>query len=498
MTITRLAAILFIIITGYGASTQDTCGIIKSELERHVYFLASDSLEGRETGKPGQKIAAEYISGEFMDAGLIPFSEGGYTQEFKLYRNEADKILFHGERKKFTAISHISPGYRIPDSCSLYFGDKKSFQNTQLQSERDFHLVLSPKSLKQARRVIERSYPSGIRNFILLIDDDKFHRKVQRDFSKHYNWRIERRAPETILDKITEGYDSIAVSLFGLGHMRSLTGETPNIDNWTREARKGKRLIPIEGYYATEFRIGSIDSIITENVIGKLEGTSRNDEYVVITAHYDHIGKDKHGINAGADDNASGTAALMEIARDLSCRQTNGEVFNRSVLFVAFSAEELGLLGSAYFVGSAEFDQSKAILNINMDMIGRSIKYSIFEVLMNEGSGINMDSTRIESYVYVMNRGKGTRDHVKKVKGVAKNHKGFMIDRNPGLLKRLSYRFSSDHANFSRVGIPILVFFTGLHPDYHTPRDTADKIDYGNLRIITDVITETVIRIIKE
>jgi Zn-dependent M28 family amino/carboxypeptidase len=183
----------------------------------------------------------------------------------------------------------------------------------------------------------------------------------------------------------------------------------------------------------------------------------------------------------------------------LKCKQDSGHVFDRSVLFVAFTAEELGLLGSRYFVESELFADTKPLLNINMDMIGRSVKHKTFQAMVQSSTleDFQEDTTLRESYVYLTAIGKDIRKYSDYASEIAVNdHPGFVVDRNPGLVGRLAYRGGSDHANFVKQGIPALVWFTGLHPDYHTPRDTPDKIDYSNLERITDVIFKTTLRII--
>jgi Zn-dependent M28 family amino/carboxypeptidase len=214
-----------------------------------------------------------------------------------------------------------------------------------------------------------------------------------------------------------------------------------------------------------------------------------------LTAHYDHVGKRGDKIFNGADDNASGTSALMEIAKVCMSAKKAGQQFSDHIMFVAFSAEEKGLIGAEHFISSKMADSMQIKLNINMDMIGKSIKYGLIETFKESANpNFKEDTTLKEDYVYLFKKGQKTGKYSKYSKKAGKMRK-FQVDRSPGLLLRLLYKGSSDHKPFLDAGIPVMVYFTGLHPDYHTERDTADKLDYENLTIITKIIFETVFQI---
>lgn len=234
----------------------------------------------------------------------------------------------------------------------------------------------------------------------------------------------------------------------------------------------------------------------TENVLGYIPADSKNAEWLIIGAHYDHLGKKGDKIYNGADDNASGTSALIEIAEALSNAKRDGEQFDKNVLFIAFSAEEKGLIGAKNFVNSSIADTLDMHVMFNMDMIGKSIKYGLIETFSEmENSDFKEDTTYKEDYVYLFKKGAKTRQYTRYSRKSGKSRK-FKIDTNPGAILKLAYRSGSDHKPFFDAGVPIMVFFTGLHPDYHTERDTPDKLDYENLTIITKIIFETVYSIV--
>jgi hypothetical protein len=201
------------------------------------------------------------------------------------------------------------------------------------------------------------------------------------------------------------------------------------------------------------------------NVLAYLPG--KTDEYVIIGAHYDHLGRGNFDslapsqigqIHPGADDNASGTAGLLELARLLAPQK--GQL-RRGILFASFAGEELGLLGSAAWVKEPTRPLEKCVAMLNMDMIGR---------IKNQK-------------VYI--GGVGTGSTLKAVVEQAQKESGFKIEYSPG-----GYS-SSDHTSFVAKKIPVLFFFSGLHSDYHKPSDTWDKIDPDSAARLLNVVGET-------
>lgn len=214
----------------------------------------------------------------------------------------------------------------------------------------------------------------------------------------------------------------------------------------------------------------------SDNILGYIEGTEKPDEIVVISAHYDHIGQNKDGkAYNGADDNGSGSVALLEIAEAFQKAKKRGKAPKRSVLFLHLTAEEIGLLGSKYYVENPIFPLSNTVVNINIDMIGRS------------------DADNLgKNYVYVIGSDKLSSD-LKKINEAA-NKSTHNLELNykyddPNDPMRLYYR--SDHYNFAKHNIPATFFFDGVHEDYHKTTDTPDKINYDLLKKRTQLIFAT-------
>ncbi|MDO5616951.1 MAG: M28 family metallopeptidase [Cruoricaptor ignavus] len=214
----------------------------------------------------------------------------------------------------------------------------------------------------------------------------------------------------------------------------------------------------------------------SENILAYIEGTEKPNEIIVISAHYDHIGINNDGeIRNGADDDGSGTVALLEIAEAFQKAKKAGKAPKRSILFLHVTAEEIGLLGSKFYVENPIFPLANTVVNLNIDMIGRSDKD-------NEG----------KDYVYII--GSDMLSSELKTIGEAANEKTVKLELNykyddPNDPQRLYYR--SDHYNFAKNNIPAAFYFNGVHEDYHKPSDTPDKIDYDLLKKRTKLIFAT-------
>ncbi len=497
MPFISIISLLGLILSASNVYAQKDCIVKQENLVRHVYTLASDSMAGRKTGEMGLRIAAEYIAGEFKEAGLIPFaSDSSYFQTFSLYMSVDHRIEFTGIHKKVSSFAVASNYLNPTDTMVMVFNDPRSPMPSSVINDNKTFLLLNPENQKQAGKVVRKRHGEGIRRFIIIADGPAWEYQLLRNEMPDRSYRLKSKNSNSGLEKVIKGLDSLVVVIMRPQEIAQIIGYKPDFDMLEEEVRKNRALIRIGAPTTFQYLPGRIDSIMTENIAGMVKGERGNDQVVVITAHYDHVGTDRKGLNAGADDNASGTAALVEIARVLKCLQDSGAVFKGSVLFVAFSAEEAGLLGSEFFVMSKEFATVKPLLNMNLDMIGRSVKYGFIETFRLQSTGYTEDLSRRESYVYLMNKGKGTRRYVRYAERAAKYHPGFNIDRSPGLIERVTFRYGSDHANFIKKKIPVLVWFTGLHPDYHTPGDTPDKIDYDNMAKITCVIIKATTEII--
>ena len=218
-------------------------------------------------------------------------------------------------------------------------------------------------------------------------------------------------------------------------------------------------------------------TVETENVVAIIKGSEKPDEYVVITAHLDHVGVDDKGIYNGADDDGSGTVALLEIAEAFKKAADKGKGPKRSIVFLHVTGEEKGLLGSAYYADNPIYPLENTLVNLNVDMIGR------------------IDPSRREKnrdYIYLIGSDHDSVD----LHNLSEQTNAESVNM------KLDYRFNdkndpnrfyyrSDHYNFAKNGIPIIFYFTGTHADYHKVTDTPDKIEYDLLEMRSRLIFYT-------
>jgi Zn-dependent M28 family amino/carboxypeptidase len=211
----------------------------------------------------------------------------------------------------------------------------------------------------------------------------------------------------------------------------------------------------------------NMSELQSTNVIGFLEGSDKKDEFVFITAHYDHLGKRGDSvIYYGADDDGSGTVSVLELAEAFTKAKAAGKGPRRSIVFMTVSGEEKGLWGSEYYSDHPLFSLNKTTVDLNIDMIGR------IDPKRKEGDSTN--------YVYVVGDDKLSSDLRPISEAMNKKYTKLELDYKynaPKDPERIYYR--SDHYNFARKGVPIIFYFNGTHNDYHRPSDTPDKINYN-------------------
>jgi len=214
----------------------------------------------------------------------------------------------------------------------------------------------------------------------------------------------------------------------------------------------------------------------SENVLAFIKGSEKPEEIVVLSAHLDHIGQHDGEIYSGADDDGSGTVALLEMAEAFQKAKADGNGPKRSVLILHVTGEEKGLFGSRFYSENPVFPLANTVANINVDMIGR----------------VDPEHKDVPNYVYVIGADRLSTGLDAAVTKANKNLIDFKLDykyndRNDP--QRIYYR--SDHYNFAKKGVPAVFFFSGIHEDYHKPTDTPDKIDYPLMTTRTKLIFHT-------
>ena len=413
---------------------------IIANIQKHVAYLADDKLEGRRAGTNGEMLAMDYIRGEFELIGLLPKGTEGFFQPFDI--NDGKKInedtYFSIKGKELSKETEYFPfafsanaTVEAQPALSLQESDMPWFLNLKeiLEENKDNPHFDLPEFIRTKAAASQKKGATAFIVYNTSAIDDKLSFE-EKDRSETLKIPVLYVAK----DPAKKYFKDVAATLD----------------------------IKIKTSIGEKKRIG-------HNVAGYIDNNALNT--VVIGAHFDHLGYGEDGnsllrtgehlIHNGADDNASGTAALIELARLLK----NSKIKNTNFLFIAFSGEELGLFGSKYFADNPTIDLKNVNYMINMDMVGRF-----------------SDSTHALTI-----GGYGTSPSWSNVITTT-NPKSFFVVKTDS-----SGTGPSDHTSFYRKDIPVLFFFTGLHSDYHRPTDDADKINYiGEFRIVryvNDIIT---------
>ncbi|MFN6039731.1 MAG: M28 family peptidase, partial [Bacteroidota bacterium] len=211
----------------------------------------------------------------------------------------------------------------------------------------------------------------------------------------------------------------------------------------------------------------------TENVLGFIEGSDLKSELIVVTAHYDHIGKEGNQVFNGADDDGSGTVGVMEIAKAFMEAKKQGKGPRRSILFMTVAGEEKGLLGSDYYSRHPEFPLANTVANLNIDMIGRIDKE-------HEGNS---------NYIYIIGSNMLSKELHELNESCNSKYVNLALDYTYNSADDPNrYYYRSDHYNFAKNNIPVIFYFNGVHEDYHQETDEVQKIDFQKMEKISRLI----------
>ena len=214
----------------------------------------------------------------------------------------------------------------------------------------------------------------------------------------------------------------------------------------------------------------------SKNILAYIKGSEFPNEVIVISAHYDHLGIKGDQVYNGADDNASGSSAILELAESFQLAKKQGNGPKRSILFVHFTGEELGLYGSKYYVENPAFSLDSTIVDLNIDMVGR----------------VDDKHADDKEYIYLIGSDRLSQDLHKLSKETNKKYTKLKLDYTYNDKKDPNnYYERSDHYNFAYHNIPVIFYFNGSHNDYHRVTDTADKIDYELLALRTKLVFYT-------
>ncbi len=495
-------------------------------LQHHLEIIAHDSLMGRGTATEGLQRAAQYLSDFYTELNFTPMGDNGtFFQHFDLTTSKVDSLVYTTYQISDSDTTIVNRSVEKIDQTGVYSGILSGYEHLDgpiifagfgIDDPHNSIQHLDPDLVKNAWVMIYEELPDNLMNDPSFpVDDYDLNLRVDQILNQYnvngillisdfptdlYNdiigvnavfMQSHGRMSLTYLDPQQPGairtdnvkyvHPAMVVELLNLDSeddILSLKDSVSRDLDVFRSTPSGF-LLDYEPFYP--------GTVQTENVVAFLEGSDPvlKNEVVVLTAHYDHLGvefgfDDEKLIYNGADDNGSGTVALMAIADALYEAAIQGYGTKRSILFLHVSAEEIGLLGSRYYSDHPVIPIEQTVAAFNADMIGRS-----------DPENIALSDT---DYVYLIG-GEIISSGLDSLVVLANEKSANMrLDRKYNdLTDRNQFYRRSDHWNFGRLGVPFVFFFTGVHEDYHQPTDTVDKIDFSKYsRVVQLIYTSTI------
>jgi hypothetical protein len=480
-------AVLLLFVTGWvfaqeNATMKKYAGLVNaSELKDNLTIIASDALEGRYTGSRGQKMAAAFIANHFQEIGLEPPVNGSYYQPIQLYSvKPGDSYITIGTQRYNNFSDMFYSGEAVTGgeikSEIVFAGQGRSEDYAQVEVKGKAVLLLMDKlnsaAMRQMRSTAATAIDKGAKYVFVASSStaEEFDKTVGRLKGFFSQGQLSMEKPGTEVE--TGSFfirSTMAEKIFNTTFDKLQTAATADA---SKKALKKIKPGTVNIQTSVEFK-----TVSTENVLGYLPGTDKKDELVIVTAHFDHIGKKASGegdlISNGADDDGSGTVAVMQLAKAFAQAKKDGNGPRRSMLFMTVTGEEEGLFGSEYYVSNPVFPLANTVVDLNIDMIGRSDpKYK-----------------DAKNYVYVIGADKLSSElhEINERLNNTYTHLTFdYVYNDINHPDRLYYR--SDHWNFAKNNVPIIFYFDGIHEDYHKVSDEVSKIDFDLLTLRAQVV----------
>ncbi|MGH7510736.1 MAG: M28 family peptidase [Gemmatimonadales bacterium] len=455
--------VLFFIGTPLTAQTapplsRAAASITAADVARRIAIVADDSMMGRDTPSRGLELTAQYVAGQFRRFGLRPGGDSSsWLQRYPIARHrlalQKSRVIFAAAGRRDTAGFTTAARYdggSVPQRplrapAVLVGGEHTAESLEQLDVRDKVVLYIAPAAGDRvtSRQVLRVLYLAGPRALVTLSGAD----------SAAFALSIPKVSPERTVVGLPAGRP-VSLQVRGSAVARALSAAGVDLSSVHAAASPVVRELP-SLTVEVDMKDEVVSSLSAPNTVGILEGSDSTlkHEYIVYSAHMDHIGITPgrpDSINNGADDDASGTAGVIELAEAFS---RPGARPRRSIIFLTVSGEEKGLWGSNYFASNPPVPVEQIVVNINMDMIGRNWPDTIVAI-GKEHSDLGATLDRINA---------------------AHPELGMTAidDRWP----EERFYFRSDHYNFARKGVPALFFFNGVHEDYHEVTDSPEKID---------------------
>ena len=454
--------------------------ITSTELKDMLYTYASDEFQGRETGEAGHEIAVNYIKDFYIKDNIAPLqANGSYFQDVKfkqLYTPEVNVNLAGKSLSYFTDIVSLSASAEASINANeiIYVGygiddeNYSDYKNLNVKGK-----VVIAKEGEPANT--DGTYMvSGTSEKSRWSSNGRTARSFKRDAAKANGAAAFLIVDDAAFNFYASIYKNRAESNSSLGLSLESNKDEPNemlymmiteatansIEDNLLSSNTPKTL----SKQITLNQKSNSKQMISKNVAAYVKGSEFPNEYIIISAHSDHVGvNDKGEVFNGADDDGSGSMAVLEIAEAFKAAVDKGQAPKRSVIFLHVTGEEIGLYGSRYYTENPIFPLENTVCDLNIDMIGR----------------IDPEKKDNPNYIYLIGSNKLSQE-LQDVSTEANNkYTNLELDYkydDPNDPNRFYYR--SDHYNFAKNNVPIIFYFNGVHEDYHKITDTPDKIEY--------------------
>ena len=493
------------------ATQRGTDSITAAQLQNYLMFIASDEMEGRDTPSRGLDTTAKFLATHLSRWGFKPAGDNEtFFQRIELRRDRADggqtKVEYNGRTLNSGAEYIPLAGSGVISAPLVFAGNGWFVKSKNIDAYKDIDptgkIAVIYGSPSGFPRGIGRGDLTGKSGEDFMSPTDYARKKgvvalvIVPDVQFMTSWERTRRI---VMDRGSTGVAKFQTQ--GSDQFPTIV-ITPELANGLFAGEKSSATALYNAYYGTglpapfaltpekklSLNISArSETIPTQNVVAVWEGSDPvlKNEYVAIGAHYDHVGiclpTGSDTICNGADDDGSGTTAMLGMAEALANNATRPK---RSVLFVWHCGEEKGLWGSRYFTEYPTVPLNQIVAQLNMDMIGRSKQPGDTNTRNKDLTGPND--------IYVIGSTMMSTELGEIVETVNKSYLNLSFDKrydDPADPQRFFYR--SDHYNYARKGIPIIFFFDGVHEDYHRPGDSPDKIDYQKMEKVTRTVYMT-------
>lgn len=438
--------------------------INESDLKKNLTILASDDYLGRETGKQGQKMTAEFLASYFKKLGC-DFAPGmnSYEQHFEVIESTPGGTM---------SLNNQSLNFKT-DFIYYACKSKTNLENIPVYSAEQLPKVgevssyvihvLKSMDVRKEVSVLKKQLSKNVKGIIL----------VSKNYTTLYEYLEHYVTTKTMVlaaEKKKEEFPILFVNDSALDALKKKS------NNYLFGKGKFKETAEPKPLFVLNAQLNSQEEKLTSsNVLAYIQGSDSilSKEVIIITAHYDHIGVDHGVVYNGADDDGTGTVALLELAEAFMEAKKNGEGPKRSILIMPVSGEEKGLLGSDYYSSHPIIPLENTVADLNIDMIGRN----------------DIAHEKDTNYIYIIGSNMLSDDlHNANERVNAKYTKLKLDYKFNSLTDPNQFYYRSDHYNFAKFDIPVIFYFSGVHEDYHQPTDDVEKIIFSKVEKVARLV----------